>query len=462
MAQIRSDVKGQKRVFSGETDVSHITSHLDDKLNSFRAPSPDAVPEAPSCSVQNKQNQRHQVSHHRRASSAKSHSSRHKGSTRMSVAVPTSIKEANPDEVPSPPINDRPSQPVTSVRSQAESRFIVQAVQSTHLTVPSGLAPPSYPSLRAGRNDDLNRFVSSSTASGTTLTAGSAPSFVKHQGPAHIRTIAPTDLPQLPDRLGDMLFDKVMMRWVKSTAQATADAGGMDMYVPRDEVSEDPFGDIESLRDDSRREGSREQRGERSQIVEVSSGSDDDDEETELTSFSTDNPTPLVVDVMTGVEDDETTDSGDDDPRLVIPEIHADDYDSDDAFQQSIAQVEYYPASLPVPSTNSMTPYRNHPSTTSVVRSAMKSHSATPTSALKDPHRVRYQTPQPGKRHRRSVSFSDGKRDGPIRGLVDVTVEGGVSTVSGFVPSARSKRIALMMDALEDSGESTSVCFLMV
>src|SRR6202042_3803068 len=51
------------------------------------------------------------------------------------------------------------------------------------------LAPPIYPSnsVRLGANDDLNRFVSSSTAtSGTTLTAGSAGSFVKHAGPGHV------------------------------------------------------------------------------------------------------------------------------------------------------------------------------------------------------------------------------------------------------------------------------------
>ncbi|KAF7365457.1 Sin component scaffold protein cdc11 [Mycena venus] len=73
--------------------------------------------------------------------------------------------------------------------------------------------------------------------------------------------------------------------------------------------------------------------------------------------------------------------------------------------------------------------------------SAMKSTSATPSSALKDPNRTRFRTPR--RTHRRSVSFSDGKRDGPIRGL------------SSVEPSARSKRIAEML-ARSDSSELDS------
>jgi protein NUD1 len=493
MAQIRNDVKGQKRLFSEETDVSYIATHLDDKVNSFVRPSsPDTVP-VPSYPLENKENQRPQGSHHRRTSSGKSHTSRHRGHTRKSISGANPISATNGclvDEVSNLPVQDRWSQPVVSVASRppsAELRLTFQVAQSMHTVVPSSLAPPSYPSssLRAGQNDDLNRFVSSSTASGTTLTAGSAPSFVKHQGPAHIRTIAPTDLPQLPDRLGDMMFDKVMMKWVKNTVLATAAGGEMDGYVPTEEVSEDPFGDIESLRDDSRgREplpyraeahDNGDLKGDMSRIDERSEL--DDDEEMELTSFSTDNPSSLVVDVMTGVEtidDDETTDSEDDNPRLTIPEIHEVDYDSDDVLQQSISQFEVPipPVRLsvpPRPGPNLITPHRGHSVTTSrtpVVRSALKSHSATPTSALKDPNRVRYQTPQQSKRHRRSVSFSDGKRDGPIRDLVDTiereAVASGAASMasggSGSIQSVRSRRIAQMMHALEDSGQSTDAC----
>lgn len=57
------------------------------------------------------------------------------------------------------------------------------------------------------------------------------------------------------------------------------------------------------------------------------------------------------------------------------------------------------------------TPYRASslpPSATPIIRSALKSNSATPNQRV---------TPMQKMGHRRSVSFSDGKRDGPIRGL---------------------------------------------
>ena len=122
--------------------------------------------------------------------------------------------------------------------------------QITQALEPLTLAPPSYPStsIRLAMNEDLNHFLSSNTASRTTLTAGIAPSFVMPAGPAHIRTIAPGDLPSLPERFGDMIFDKVMMKWIKSTAKSAMDN---EKFVNNSvEVSDDPFGDIESLRDD--------------------------------------------------------------------------------------------------------------------------------------------------------------------------------------------------------------------
>jgi len=99
-------------------------------------------------------------------------------------------------------------------------------------------------------NEDLNRFVSSSTISGT---AGSSGSFVKHPGPAQITRIGPEDVPALPERVGRMVFDKTMMRWVKASVMElprTSESGGGGS-VEVDAESEDPFRDIESLREDS-------------------------------------------------------------------------------------------------------------------------------------------------------------------------------------------------------------------
>ncbi|KAJ2966807.1 hypothetical protein NUW54_g13698 [Trametes sanguinea] len=108
--------------------------------------------------------------------------------------------------------------------------------------------------------------------------------------------------------------------------------------------------------------------------------------------------------------------------------------------------------------------------------SALKSASITPVSALKDPSRNRLYTPANGSGHRRSVSFSDGKHDGPIRGIgrnlptpegsrpgdddedsplaLESRAEGGSAVL---VPSARSRRIANMLDNLGDDGEPRAV-----
>ncbi|KAF8073655.1 hypothetical protein FPV67DRAFT_1409515 [Lyophyllum atratum] len=476
MAQIKDDMKGQKRLFSGDTETSCVTSHVEDKFSSLASNAPDIVSfHVLPLSPDSKENQR-DLAHRRTSSvrSAKSNTSKHKPSPRKSRRNHADADNIV-DEVSRLSIQDRRSfsdgsvhhsQSIVTTRTQLPR--VVSLSNAPRTLDPSSLAPPSYPSSSL-RNEDLNRFVSSSTASGTTLTAGSAPSFVKHAGPAHIRTIAPTDLPQLPDRLGDMLFDKVMMKWVKSTGEATRNAGE---YIPPDELSEDPFGDIESLRDDSRgREPQYEvsdrqlHPAEMSRIEEQSEV--DDQEEIELNSFSTDDPSALIVDVMTGVEtfdDDATTDSDDGDEQVTITDMLS--YDSDD-LHQSMSMTSVQPLLPPPtapPAEVMSTPHRANMTTTPMIRSALKSHTATPTSVMKDPVRAKFQTPL-HKGHRRSVSFSDGKREGPIQGLGESTTtdegqetgtdflvspEDNLAGMSGIVQSVRSKRIAQMMNALED------------
>ena len=109
------------------------------------------------------------------------------------------------------------------------------------------------------------------------------------------------------------------------------------------------------------------------------------------------------------------------------------------------------------------TPVPSHRVAAAPVRSALKGASGTPVSALKDPNKYRDQTPIT-RAHRLSVSFSDGKRDGPIRGLQrnaqDEEEIARQTPESMFVPSARSKRIAAMMEAEESSGESSQILFL--
>lgn len=271
-----------------------------------------------------------------------------------------------------------------------------------------------------------------------------------------------------------MVFDKVMMKWVKNTLQATRGSSDMVDYLPaeEEEVSEDPFGDIESLRDDtnhvsSQQDDSRdeERRLELSHVVEQTEF--DDEEEMELTSFETDDPSGRVVEVMTGYDsdDDETIDS-EDNPNDAVEEVSVPEigFDSEDELNHSVesASPEITPVPPPLPSSLSVasipavlaTPLRGAPSATPI-RSALKSHSVTPTSVMKTTSQ-RYRTPMRKMGHRRSVSFSDGKREGPIRGLTRVAVGEMPADRSAAgtsnVPSVRSKRIADMMTALEDSG----------
>jgi hypothetical protein len=423
MEQIKTDVKRQKRVLSSDWDTSHTTTHVEEHSLSGSVKT---------CAG-GKENHRH-----RRTSSSKSNVSRSRASPKKSLKHTGEDTDLFKDfshmsiNLPAPIVN------ITFVPSIAPP--------ITKAMAPLTLAPPSYPStsIRLTTNEDLNRFVSSSTASGTTLIAGSAPSFVKPIGPAQIRTIAPGDLPSLPERFGDMLFDKVMMKWIKSTAKSVMEH---DKSVNNSvEVSDDPFGDIESLRDDSKTGAEIEDSarpleedinlgglGAMSIIEEQSEV--DDGEEMELTSFSTD-ASAHVVNIMTGVEtdgydDDLTTDSDDADDLHTATQAEINDIDFDSEYEDAPPQnnspalgssglgshlLEPPPPSAAKPVS---TPNRGRFDSlngTPVIKSALKSNSLTPTSAFKNSQS--YQTPIHRKDHHRSVSFSDGKRDGPIRGLL--------------------------------------------
>ena len=187
----------------------------------------------------------------------------------------------------------------------------------------------------------------------------------------------------------------------------------------------------------------------------------DDEEEVGLNSFSFDGTSVGVVNVMTGVEDadDLTTDSEDDEDRGLVPEGHElhDGFDSD----EDLPAARVPPPVAGSAAFSTLLHARTQPQTltqtaTPVVRGVMKSTSNTPVSALKNGSGSRYRTPAEV-RHRRSVSFSDGKTEGPIRGVgrnttgVPVAV-GGDERSAVFVPSARSKRIADMMEDLENPG----------
>ncbi|KIK69884.1 hypothetical protein GYMLUDRAFT_212772 [Collybiopsis luxurians FD-317 M1] len=415
MAQIKNDMKGQKRIFSADNESCLTSADTSAQTDSRRSPRLTISNSSPRRSLRQSTTQRQAEDLARNVS-------------KISLTSPASPRRRR---IPA-------GVQVPRIRVSSES--------SEHLAPPSVLSTTHSDTVTASSaHEDLRRFVSSSTASsGTTLTASSVPSFSKHPGPTQIRTIAPSEVPPL-DRLGNMMFDKVMMKWVKSSAQIDGE------YLPPEEVSEDPFGDIESLKDDSKLHESSGATQELdddpgyNELSRVEERSEiDDTEEMELTSFETDDPNGRIVDVISRfASGDDTTDSEDD---IMPPEpIDPVEYDSEGEEDE---KTQLSPKSTTSPSHD----IPDHPiPSSSSMRSAMK----VPASVLKDTSGARYRTPQRKSKHRRSVSFSDGKQDGPIRGLGknaefgDLTIPG--DSRSGFVPSARSKRIADMMVALEDS-----------
>ncbi|THV03804.1 hypothetical protein K435DRAFT_826966 [Dendrothele bispora CBS 962.96] len=436
MAQLKNDMHSRKRVFS-EDNGSYFTANQESSVSQ------------PSEIADREESDRSRRSVFSNSSSRSRQTSRSspRHSPHRSREPPPSVNGLE-QQIARMMIGGRQSPSPSSLHSSALNASAPASNQMNGFLAPPHSNPPSYPfsSIRSATNEDLNRFVSSSTASGTTLTSSSVPSFVKHAGPVQIRTIAPSDVPALPDRMGDMMFDKVMMRWVKSSAQVT----GSGDYLPTEESSEDPFGDIESLKDDSRA------RDENSEVLETYPYGDlsrveeqseiEDEEEMELTSFETD---AHVVEVMTGYDDDlSTTDSAEElaynQPRMADSDSDEEDEQEEELEDQTetidMSQQDLVPPTPVQHASMSRTP-------SSAIRSVLKTPGMTPTSVLKDTSSPRHRTPlRRSKKHRRSVSFSDGKRDGPIRGLsksMDTGDEG--------QPSARSKRIADMMAALEDT-----------
>ncbi|TBU25484.1 hypothetical protein BD311DRAFT_669517 [Dichomitus squalens] len=579
MAQIRNDMKGSKRLFSGDTEASHLRNDDATEASSIisanttvpslrsRGGDTNTLTQLRKVSEAHSQGRRVSTVVHNRVSSVTRGKQRAGQSPRSSPRKPSTARHMHSAR-PSEDLTRELSEDMTRMSIGETSRMLsqfpvpptsssfpppVRLVSASPSTAPRSpvkespghLAPPTVPaypssSVRAGRNEDLTRFVSSSTASGTTLTAGSAASFVKHAGPKQLTQITPQDIGALPERVGKMVFDRVMMRWVKATALATAGlseaevrtrvgsgvgaraAMGVgpnpDAELDNDNDSEDPFRDIESLREDESDERGAIGEGpaldegasmtlEKSRIEEVSEEELEDEEEAELTSFSTDGPSQdFTQDVDIDEEDEVETSYTESDishdreghtgstvPTATLdlplgrPAVGVgieDEATAEPAFEDTpprfIAAApgpRSFSAATPNPSSQVNGGTSSGVTNTPLPRPALKSTSATPLSALKDPSRGRIHTPANKSGHRRSVSFSDGKRDGPIVGIGrNIPTRDGSAIgdeysplASGsrasdkssavLVPSARSKRIADMLGHLEDSdpdGDSPS------
>jgi hypothetical protein len=261
-----------------------------------------------------------------------------------------------------------------------------------------------------------------------------------------------------------MVFDKVMMRWVKATTieplRTSEGGGGGNAEI--DAESEDPFRDIESLREESLiGDGPGEQASpstDNSDVDEVA-----DEEEMELTSFSFDGPSHGRTRAAGISGEDDTTDSDSDDEDVTDistlstsfslegrPDVTSDRGSSDEETHEEHARAVVKSAPILSHGVSVPTP----------IRSALKSAVGSPAVSFVDPVTSNNRTPTIKPSCRRSVSFSDGKREGPIRGLgrsthADDSDSERVGHVligdSSFEPSARTKRIGEMLDGLEST-----------
>ena len=470
MAQLKQDMKGSKRIFS--TDATDLSPD-----DAFRSTRPIANP-SPYHTLQNQRNLTPTIQRgdsrktflmvtlsstcHDSAYQLKQDSTTSSNAPRIYAHFPAPpILVAPP---PSPP--PQPPDPITQRNATiavGKNALLSPPARTKTITTPPALGRPS---------EDLNRFVSSSTVSGTTLTAGSSGSFVKHPGPAQITRIGPEDVPALPERVGRMVFDKVMMRWVKVNAMESPRIleGGGGGSAEIDTESEDPFRDIESLREDSPVGDGIE---ERASPLTDNSDADEvvDEEEMELTSFSFDGPSHTRMPAASLSEDDTTdSDNDDDDDDLTeitalsaslslvgAPEVTSDPDSSyeEPHYEHALTVVK----STPGPSREASVP--------TPIRSVLKTTVASPAVPFADPVIDSHCTPASKSGHRRSVSFSDGKREGPIRGLGrSVHVGGSDNALTGqvldgdspFELSVRSKRIGEMLDGLGSTKIGLGVC----
>lgn len=445
MAQIRGDMTTTRRLFSNDTEVSHATRITSNGIPSTREPEEESRPMRQRLPMATPEEEL------------------------VQDASNMSIEAWEPQVIAAP----RPPELAIIPATPTDTITIQQPVQEQRS--PLQYSGPSYlpSSIRSGANDDLNRFVSSSTATGTTLTSGSAGSFVKHAGPKQMRRIGPEDvIGALSDKVGRMVLDRQTMKWVKDSGLAASTAV---REREEDEESEDPFRDIESLRDEDSAHPSEQEEESESRIEEIVEDGDDP-EEAVLNSFSFDDSSAAICPVMTGISrpDEDSEDSGVvvDDPLTDSDESLEEEFEDYTEQQHeevtNDASLREFP--VPPPRSNAVfsTPLGLRPNVTSSAGATpfasggesgtVKSNSVTPVSALKDPNRSK--TPA-GIKHRRSVSFSDGKRDGPIRGLGNKVAESSDSesgnenpgkgdTGNFFEPSIRSRRIAGILDDLQD------------
>jgi len=378
---------------------------------------------------------------------------------------------------------------VPALERKDERKERLEERRPTSAASGSGIQGQSGPEGRAVDTEDLNRFVSATTAvTSTTMST----SFVKHAGPrapAAMRVIKPDDLAGIvPDRVGRMRYDPDLNRWVKDRLNTVDEQGeSTDARTrSRSAESEDVFAGMESW-------------GSRTRVPGVMMESTPVEAQEELED---------LVDPLSETEsseNDEHVVHHADTTHIVEAGSSISGESEDELFDTQLrprpcSDVRNYPSppSRPQPhhaesAPAVMTPVQPHLSLPRPIRSALRhanSNSLTPAVTKKTQWHESVTPAGLSKDDRRSVSFSDGKKSGRIRGLHagpgDTTAEtDATEATSGrqerqrdardnqdgdwfrgpgdversWQPSARTRRIENMFDQLGDLSEPNSSVF---
>jgi len=401
------------------------------------------------------------------------------------LAVNQSVSETSLQDIAAQNAPSNPPKNITLVPPVVVTLAVSEPIQVFHANIPTPFRALRAPSPAGSRVVSSGTSASVETSDsamtrGTTATSAtsvitarssssgsleSAPSFVKHPGPVQMTRITPQDMPALPETVGGMRFDRDLLRWVKvvpsKERENNTQDGGLTVVS---EESDDPFRDFESLHSGGTGgTGTGRHSIGQSQLRITSGGSvtDDDTSGDEQPAHSvavqaadsdTDDSFDFVadsgigiVDVMTGVPSIEDSD-------VDTTDTENENMDADQGVPDSATEEEDEPTTTPPgPSSNSATAAFSTPSPINrslpAPRSALKNGNtslmaATPASALKTPRN----SLEHG--HRRSVSFSDGRREGKIYGLgKHGRDDDGPSALLPVVPGGK---VVSILDDLDD------------
>ena len=415
----------------------------------------------------------------------------------------------------------RPTSQQTTRSSTTESTVRAPSTLRRAPPAASASAPAPAPAPVPAPADDLNRFVSSSTVLTTVgpSTISSA-SFIKHAGmpPARGRMISiPLAGAETPRVVGKMQYDQDKMIWVRVRDGGKTAEGGERSKGGSEE--DDPFADMESTRgsggmralDEENENGDMEE-AEATFISEAGQQPEQEQEQAQEPSIRVASPpqeerspparrpsppTPLSALNLSRREFSRTNrtasyDStafgdaaeGDDDQEhdgFPVPANLTGDSLKSFQFPSSSSQSPPTPEPAPLPRpvvhhAHTAPPIVPNPAATSTPLPAHRPVGriasggglrpfATPVSVLKKRSPgIDGQTPASAA-HRRSVSFSDGRKAGKMKDLRIDEPAGGEGRLfedrsvrsSSFMPSARGTRIQNMLEGLGDDDVTASI-----